>query len=242
MNSSPDIPRGSDKSVWDAAASSYDAERAADPVYHSCMDRALALLAATSARCLDAGCGTGLATGGCLSRSRLVVAMDFSASSLALLRARFAGLPVLALQGDVTALPFADGAFDQVICANTLQHIRHGGPQARAIDELRRVTARGGRVVVSVHHFSRQKRQAGWIKEGKPGQPGIDYIFRFTRGDLRALLGDAHVCAAGFYSLNRLRATVGVQNWMSSLFGGLAARLGLGHMLIAVTSGTGSRR
>jgi ubiquinone/menaquinone biosynthesis C-methylase UbiE len=235
--------RGSVKAVWDQAAAGYDAERAADPVYKSCVDRLIARLSTVGTDlCLDAGCGTGFAMHGCLQRARLTVAMDFSFNSLVRLRSKFAGQPVQVIQGDLTRLPFPDGAFDQVICANTLQHLKPSGPQQQAVAELRRVTAAGGRVVISVHHYSKAKRKAKWVKEGKPSQAGIDYIFRFTREDFAQLLGgDGYIEAAGFYGLNRLGVGVGAQNFVARTFGALAARLGHGHMLVGMTKGTGRR-
>ena len=81
--------------------------------------------------------------------------------------------------------------------------------------------------MVSVHHYNRWKRGQGWIKEGKPGQAGIDYIYRLEQTELAALFPGARIAAAGF--AGRIKSRV----W--PLFSGIAARLGLGHMLIATT-------
>jgi len=63
---------------------------------------------------------------------------------------------------DVRRLPFADGAFDVIFCISTLEHVgrdntRYGGRNEEdgaaplaALNELRRVTARRGRIFVTV--------------------------------------------------------------------------------------------
>src|SRR5690606_29498406 len=130
--------------------------------------------------CLDAGSGTGLSTRALSRRCDVIVAVDYSLESLKVLKAK--GLRnVIAVQADLKALPFIDAAFDACVCANALQHLTPNGAQESAVSELHRVTAAEGRVVVSVHHYSKSKRKAGWVKEGKPGQKEIDYIFRFAR-------------------------------------------------------------
>jgi SAM-dependent methyltransferase len=52
------------------------------------------------------------------------------------------------LTGSVEALPVDDGAFDIVLCTQVLEHV---DDPARAVRELHRVTAPGGRVLASTH-------------------------------------------------------------------------------------------
>ena len=56
--------------------------------------------------------------------------------------------PLAELQGSVEALPVADASFDVVLCSQVLEHCDHPG---RAVRELRRVAAPGGRVLASTH-------------------------------------------------------------------------------------------
>ena len=56
--------------------------------------------------------------------------------------------PRAELKGSVEALPVADGAFDVVLCNQVLEHC---DDPAKAVSELRRVTAPGGRVLASTH-------------------------------------------------------------------------------------------
>ena len=217
--------------TWDRAAASYDTEREQDAVYQACVAAvARAVQDRNPRRLLDVGCGTGLTTLPLCRAGRTVVAVDFSLASLAVLRNKTAAPPVL--QADVRALPFLAETFDVVLCANTLQHLRPD-QQVLAVHDLERLVAPGGALVVSVHHYSKAKQRAGWIKEGRPGQPGIDYIYRFAAGDLRRILPEAHITAIGFGEWPWLPAAA--QKELShSVAGPYLAKQGYGHMLLAV--------
>jgi SAM-dependent methyltransferase len=52
------------------------------------------------------------------------------------------------LVGSVEALPVDDASFDLVLCTQVLEHV---DDPLRAVSELRRVTAPGGRVLASTH-------------------------------------------------------------------------------------------
>lgn len=52
------------------------------------------------------------------------------------------------LRGSIEALPVADESIDVVLCIQVLEHTED---PMRAVSELRRVTARGGRVLASTH-------------------------------------------------------------------------------------------
>ena len=80
--------------------------------------------------------------------------------------------PAVAVVGDAHALPFASGAFEQVLCTEVLEHLAE--PQ-RAVDEMWRVLGPGGRLILTTRFLFP-------IHDG----PG-DY-FRFTRYGLAHLL------------------------------------------------------
>jgi SAM-dependent methyltransferase len=50
------------------------------------------------------------------------------------------------MQGDVTALPFQDEAFDLVVCSEVLEHVPNWG---RAVSEIYRILKRRGEVVIT---------------------------------------------------------------------------------------------
>lgn len=98
-------------------------------------------------RALDAACGTGRVTALLASLGHDVVATDLSPEMLAVAREK---LPDVEFRiGNLLDLPFDDASFDLVTCSLALAHFENLEP---AIGELARVTARGGRVVISDIH------------------------------------------------------------------------------------------
>ncbi len=227
--------------AWDREAISYDALRESDPIYASCIYQTVRKVPKGTSRCLDAGCGTGLSTMHQSTKCKTVIAVDYSLESLKILKNK--GFDnVVAVQANLIALPFKDSVFDACVCANTLQHFKPDGSQEHAISELGRVTTETGVLSISVHHYSKSKQKSGWIKEGKPGQPGIDYIFRFTLDDMRAVIPDAVIRSAGYYGFMRVPFFGRrLQNVLAKMFGRIAALLGYGHMLIAVADKRNTR-
>ena len=97
---------------------------------------------------LDVGTGTGRMAELFAPRAGSVAALDKSPEMLRLARARLQHLPagkVDLLQGDFTALPFADGAFDTVLFHQVLHYAQE--PEV-ALAEAARVTRPGGRIAV----------------------------------------------------------------------------------------------
>ena len=95
-------------------------------------------------RVLDAACGTGdLALADVAAGADEVVGIDFSGRMLE--RARHKAASIEWVQGDLLALPFADGSFD---AATVGFGIRNVAEIERALRELRRVLRRGGRLAV----------------------------------------------------------------------------------------------
>jgi ubiquinone/menaquinone biosynthesis C-methylase UbiE len=93
---------------------------------------------------LDAGCGYGNVYHQLLaSRGVQPIGLDRSPGML-----REAAPGCHAVLGDLVALPFADGAFDRVMCNHVLYHVPD---REAAMRELERVTRPGGRVVISTN-------------------------------------------------------------------------------------------
>jgi len=95
-------------------------------------------------RALDVGTGAGALALALAPLVREVVGLDPVPELLELARAR--ALPNTEfVEGDGTALPFRDGAFDLAGTHRTLHHVAHPD---RVMAEMVRVTRRGGRVLV----------------------------------------------------------------------------------------------
>jgi SAM-dependent methyltransferase len=99
-------------------------------------------------RVLDVACGTGfeLELMQALRRVR-AVGVDAAAKPLGAARQRDAEAALA--RAALGALPFAAAAFDKVLCAETLEHVRD---DAAALRELWRVLRPGGRLALSVPH------------------------------------------------------------------------------------------
>jgi SAM-dependent methyltransferase len=108
-------------------------------------------------RVLDVGCGSGRHTAAAYRLpGAVVVGVDVADSELAAARNRLALHQRLGEHGggrwalcaaDGLHLPFADGRFDLVICAEVLEHVP---AHDRAVVEITRVLRPGGDLVVSV--------------------------------------------------------------------------------------------
>jgi len=90
--------------------------------------------ARASGRVLDAPCGTGRLQA-CLAGEGVYVGLDLSPSMLAVSER---GARCL---GEVERLPFADQAFELVVCCRLLHHLRDPEALARVVRELVRVSA-----------------------------------------------------------------------------------------------------
>lgn len=93
------------------------------------------------ARVLDAGCGSGRTLDE-LARLGEAHGMELNPAGVAAARAR--GHHVL--EGRVEAIPYEDASFDLVTCLDVIEHT----DDVAALRELRRVTRRGGHLVVTV--------------------------------------------------------------------------------------------
>lgn len=97
---------------------------------------------------LDVGTGTGRMAELLAPSARHVTALDKSPEMLRIARARLQALPADRLdlvQGDFTALPFADGAFDTVLFHQVLHYAQAPGT---VLEEAARVMRPGARIAV----------------------------------------------------------------------------------------------
>ncbi|HNY38759.1 MAG TPA: class I SAM-dependent methyltransferase [Bryobacteraceae bacterium] len=107
---------------------------------------------APGSRVLDAGAGTGILADGLRRRGCIVVEFDFAEQMLAEARRKSAGAIQSYVCGDLLQPPFQPGAFDAVLCFNTLPHAR---PIEAALSALMRCAGPSGRLAIG-HMMSSQ--------------------------------------------------------------------------------------
>jgi glycosyltransferase involved in cell wall biosynthesis/SAM-dependent methyltransferase len=221
-------------SQWDREALIYEETRGRDTVYMHGVRAAVAALALDpEANVLDAGCGTGLTIQEYQHQVRAITALDLSERSLEYVRRRCPTARIVA--GNLTQLPFEDDQFTHVLCANALTQLRSEELRRQAVGELVRVLRPGGLLVVSVQHYSVPRQRRGWLKEGKPNQPGVGYIYRFSGDEFADLLADfverPTVRSAGFALPYRWKLSP-VSNLVERVLRKCRAATPYGHLLI----------
>jgi len=135
--------------------------------------------AAPGRRILDVASGFGQDARALAGRGAFVVAAEPSArmSALARMQDEKEGQPphsgeLVHLRAWADALPFADGAFDAVICKGAIDHF---DAPLLAVGEMARVTRPDGQVVLAIANFDslscRVARGADALREGVLGRP-----------------------------------------------------------------------
>jgi ubiquinone/menaquinone biosynthesis C-methylase UbiE len=131
---------------FDRRAAAYETGATArwrDPVQLASL-RALELT--TADRLLDVGCGTGRASRLAAAVAASVVGIDISSEMISTARAAAGTLGNVRFSAaDAEDLPFADGGFTAVLCSNAFHHYPR---PIRAVAEMMRVLAPGGRLVI----------------------------------------------------------------------------------------------
>ncbi|GGJ62998.1 class I SAM-dependent methyltransferase [Streptomyces brasiliensis] len=136
---------------YDSFAEAYSAENENSLINAYYERPAMVALAGDVAgrRILDAGCGSGPLSAALRDRGAVVTGIDASAGMLALARRRLGDDAALHLVDLSDPLPFADGAFDDVVASLVLHYLEDWGP---TLAEMRRVLRPGGRLIASVDH------------------------------------------------------------------------------------------
>jgi ubiquinone/menaquinone biosynthesis C-methylase UbiE len=124
---------------------------------------------------LDLGCGDGRLTAE-LDAGELTAA-DVSRVALDRARRRVPHAQIAELEPD-EPLPFDDGAFDLVLCAETIEHVRD---VQLLLSEARRVLKPGGTLALTTPASPPLMR---------PPEPLSPHLRFLTRGSLRELLGE----------------------------------------------------
>jgi SAM-dependent methyltransferase len=135
------------------------------------------------ASALDLGCGDGVLTAELAADS--LTAADVSPIALARAGRRLPGATLVELQPDAV-LPFGDGEFDLVLCAETLEHVRD---VQLLLSEARRVLRPGGRIAVTTPAHGRLTGLAVMIRGFEARfDPRSPHLRFFARSSLRRLL------------------------------------------------------
>ena len=129
---------------YDGLADWYDAFVRSAGVTAVELDAVARLLGSGPGRCLDLGCGTGIAVEPLSAAGWSVVGVDVSSDQLRVARERVGEIAVELLQADAVDLPFADGSFDAVV--SLLTHTDFDD-FAAVLREVARVLVAGGRFV-----------------------------------------------------------------------------------------------
>lgn len=129
---------------YDGLADWYDQEVRGLDITATALDALTGLLGSGSGKCLDLGCGTGIAIPRLGELGWAVVGVDISADQLRIARERIGDLAAELVQADATRMPFADQSFDAVVSLWT--HTDFDDPEA-VFAESRRVLRAGGQFV-----------------------------------------------------------------------------------------------
>lgn len=138
-------------------------------------------------RVLDVGCGDGRHTHASALERVAAVGVDLDPERVQAARDGFESAVAPAAESrpgfcraDAHALPFPDGAFDVVICAEVLEHLPE---YEAALAELERVLARGGALAVSVPRAGPER--VCWALSAGYHQVEGGHVRVFDPGDLR---------------------------------------------------------
>ncbi len=189
---------------YDGLADWYDDISQSSPETQSALDSLPDLLGRGPGKCIDIGCGTGIAFPALSRLDWSVVGIDVSETQLGIARARADGIDVVVRQADAADLPFPGGSFDAAI--SLLTHTDFDDATA-VFREAARVVKIGGRLAyVGVHPCF-----VGPMVERLPGQPPIlraGYTqsgwWKRPRGVVRTRVGVNHLPLAAL-----LNAVVG---------------------------------
>ncbi|WP_327659192.1 MULTISPECIES: class I SAM-dependent methyltransferase [unclassified Streptomyces] len=115
-----------------------------------------AVIGREGAAVLDCSCGIGTQAIGLAQHGHRVTGTDLSprATARAAREAASRGLPLHTAAADMRQLPFTDGRFDVVVCAdNALPHLLTAQDVRTALTEMRRVLRPGGLLLASTRPY-----------------------------------------------------------------------------------------
>lgn len=173
-------------SFWDRWAWFYDLAERTNRTVNAAVAARVAQLIPPGARVLDCAAGTGEFSLAAAGKAASVLSTDLSQPMLdrAAAKARRRGLTNISFAlRDITALSDPDGSFDAVIAANVLHLLPR--PE-KALAELWRVTAPGGRLILPTYLQGKVGTAAGTLIKIYQGV-GFHYEHAFTPETYREL-------------------------------------------------------
>lgn len=173
---------------YDGLADWYDTEVRGLDITAAALEAVGHLLGPGPGKCLDLGCGTGIAIPRLVELGWTVVGVDISGDQLRVARDRIGDVAAELIKADATNMPFTDESFDAVVSLWTHTDFDH--PEAVVV-EARRVLRPGGRFVyvgthpcfvtpfverrpIGVHLLHPGYRRRGWATAG----PGFGHGIR----------------------------------------------------------------
>ncbi|MFC7226166.1 class I SAM-dependent methyltransferase [Salinirubellus salinus] len=149
---------------YDALAGRYDEQRSGAGRGGELV-RELGATLPPDSRILDAGCGAGVPVAATLSERHRVVGLDLSRG---MLDRAAANVPAARLvQGDLTRLPFADGAFDALVSYYAVIHVPREEHDT-VFAEFARVLRPGGRALLVLGSADWEGENDDWQEWGEP--------------------------------------------------------------------------
>ena len=119
--------------------------------------------------------------------------------------------------GDILSIPFEDKQFDYTICIAVIHHLSTPEKRKKAIDEVIRVTKKGGRILLLVwaleqpensrRKFEKQDNMVTW-KDKKGNLMGERYYYVFKKDELENLINDSVTIVESFYELGNWGVTL----------------------------------
>lgn len=112
------------------------------------------------------------------------------------------------IEGDILNIPFEDNQFDYTICIAVIHHLSTEDKRKKAIDELKRVTKKEGKILILVwayeqesnsrRKFTKQENFVDW-KDKKGNLLGKRYYYVFKKNELETLVNNPKSIQKSFY-------------------------------------------
>lgn len=112
------------------------------------------------------------------------------------------------IEGDILNIPFEDNNFDYTLCIAVIHHLSTREKRIKAIEELKRVTKKDGKILILVWAFEQEKdsrrtfveqdNMVDW-KDKKGNLLGKRYYYVFKENELETLIDNSELIEKSFY-------------------------------------------